>query len=153
MSKKKRKRRESVAKGPWLIHYFQRHRDDDQGRSVPARDFLEGCPVEVRAHLRAVLTAVAEAPPPRFSGGLQWRAMHEDMKGYFEARDRHGTWLYRVFCLLERNGAEVGLGGPSIVLLAGMRKPNESAFTKADYAQVRSLGAEYMSRAPRSILR
>lgn len=153
MAKKKRKRSGSVAEGPWLIHYFKRHRDDDRARTVPAREFLDGCPTEVRAHLRAVLMAVAEAPPPRFSGGLQWHAMHDEMKGYFEARDRHGTWLYRVFCVLERNGAEVGLGGPSIVLITGMRKPNESAFTRADYAAVRALGVEYGQRTPRSVLR
>lgn len=79
--------------------------------------------------------------------------MHGDMKGYFEVRDRHGRWLYRVFCVLERNGARLGLGGPSIVLITGMRKPNESSFRRADYAKVRSLGDEYRRRTPRSVLR
>lgn len=152
MAKNKRRKPGALSDTPWLIHYFQRLRQDDRSRAAPARDFLESCPSEVKAHLRAVLTAVAEAPPPRFSGGLQWHAMHDDMKGYFEARDRFGSWLYRVFCILERNGADVGLGGPSIVLITGMRKPNESTFTKRDYASVRSLGDEYRSRTPRSVL-
>lgn len=58
----------------------------------------------------------------------------------------------RVFCLLERSGAEIGLGGPSIVLITGLRKRNESAFTRADYAHVRMLGTEYGRRTPRSVL-
>jgi len=52
---------------------------------------------------------------------------------------------------LEREGATTGLGGPSIVLVTGMRKANETAFTKADYARVRALGEEYRSRTPRSV--
>ena len=34
--------------------------------------------------LMAILDAVAEAPPPQFSGGGQWEAMHGDMGGYYE---------------------------------------------------------------------
>jgi len=37
--------------------------------SVPAIEFLDGCPVKVAANLLAVLDAVAEAPPPQYSGG------------------------------------------------------------------------------------
>lgn len=107
----------------------------------PHANSSKAVPQRVKARLTAVLTAVAEAPPPRFAGGLQWHAMHDEIKGYFEARDRHRPWLYRVFCLLERNGIEVGLGGSSIVLITGLRKPNEGAFSRADYAHVRSLGA------------
>jgi hypothetical protein len=79
--------------------------------------------------------------------------MHGDMKGWFEARDRHGKWLSRLFCLLERDGAVVGLGGPSVVLITGLRKPNETAMSARDYAQVRKLGDEYRARTPRSVLR
>lgn len=145
-------KRRPLADEPWAVHYFRRHRADDSKRNAPAQEFLRDCPPEVRAHLVAVLKAVADAPPPRFAGGLQWRAMHGDMRGWFEARDRHGSWLYRVFCLLERDGAALGLGGPSVVLVAGMRKPNETAFTKADYAGIRALGDEFRARAPRSIV-
>jgi len=31
-----------------------------------------------------VLEAVTTAPPPSFSGGGKWEAMHDDMAGYFE---------------------------------------------------------------------
>ncbi|MDQ6909444.1 MAG: hypothetical protein M3Z84_01465 [Actinomycetota bacterium] len=146
-------RSEPALAEPWLVHYFRRHKQDDPARAVPAREFLGACPTEVRAHPVAVIKAVAESPPPRFGGGLQWQAMHGDMKGWFEARDRHGRWLYRVFCVLERDGAAIGLGGPSLVLITGMRKPNETAFTSRDYARVRKLGDEYRARTPRSVLR
>jgi hypothetical protein len=36
---------------------------------------------------------------------------------------------YRLFCLLERDGAKVGLGGPSLVLLAGKDKPFQTVLT------------------------
>jgi len=45
--------------------------------SVPAIDFLDGCPAKVAANLLAVLDAVAEAPPPRYSGGgSDYRGVH-----------------------------------------------------------------------------
>jgi len=31
-------------RGPWRIHFFQRHKEDDPNEPVPARDFLLGCP-------------------------------------------------------------------------------------------------------------
>jgi hypothetical protein len=34
--------------------------------------------------MAAVLTAVAAAPPHRFSGGGYWEAMHGEMTGYCE---------------------------------------------------------------------
>jgi len=82
------------------------------------------CPPKVEATFYAILNAVAEAPPPAFSGGGKWEAMHDAMAGYYEARDdgpqrNH----YRLFCLLERGGADLGLGGPSIVVITGMMKP------------------------------
>jgi hypothetical protein len=55
--------------------------------------------------------------------------MHGTMAGYYEVRvdgrDRHH---YRLFCVLERDGALVGLGGPSIVVLSGMEKPFRTTF-------------------------
>lgn len=56
--------------------------------TVPAVDFLDGCPTAVEAKFESVLSAVAEAPPPSFSGGGKWEAMHGEMTGYFEARGR-----------------------------------------------------------------
>lgn len=66
---------------PWDIVYY-RQADD----RVPVDEFLAGCPVKVRARLLAVLDDVAEAPPPQFSGGGRWEAMHGTMRGYFEVR-------------------------------------------------------------------
>jgi hypothetical protein len=54
---------------PWRIHFFRRHPDDDPGETVPALDFFEQLPSKVAAEIHAVLNAVAEAPPPSFSGG------------------------------------------------------------------------------------
>lgn len=44
---------------PWLIHFFQRHKDDDPVRPVPTIDFLDGLPDKVAAEIQAVLEAVA----------------------------------------------------------------------------------------------
>ncbi len=134
----------------WRVHFFQRHRDDDPVQSVPVREYLDACPVAAR--LVAVAKAVADAPPPAFSGGGKWEAMHDDMAGYYEVRvDGPKRRHYRLFCLLEREGAGVGLGGPSLVLIAGMDKPFRSTFSDEDYAWVRRLGDEYKRRNPRSV--
>src|SRR5689334_13699241 len=96
--------------GSWLVHFLQRHVSDDPTTSVPARDFLLECPDSVRAKLLAVVKAVAEAPPPAFSGGGKWEAMHGDMAGFFEIRvDGPQRRHYRLFCLLGRDGLGVGL--------------------------------------------
>jgi Txe/YoeB family toxin of Txe-Axe toxin-antitoxin module len=140
--------------GPWQKHFFQRHVDDDPTRAVPAREFLLACPEKVRAMMFAVVDAVAEAPPPQFSGGGKWEAMHGDMAGYYEIRvDGPGRRHYRLFCLLERDGQAVGLGGPSLVLVTGKEKPFRTVLSARDYADVRRLGTEYFSRRPRSVLR
>jgi hypothetical protein len=52
--------------------------------SVPGADFLDGCPAKVRGTVLAVLDAVAEAPPPAFSGGGKWEAMHGNMGGWYD---------------------------------------------------------------------
>jgi hypothetical protein len=79
--------------------------------------------------------------------------MHGTMAGYYEVRvDGRDRRHYRLFCLLERDGASLGLGGASIVVLAGMEKPFRTTFTERDYARVRQLGDEYRSRVPRSVL-
>jgi len=129
---------------------------------VPARSFLDDCPTEVRAELLATLQAVRDAPPPAFSGGLRWHAMHGDMSGWFEARTKQerskneartkqGQTLYRLFCLLDRDGP--GLPGASLIMVTGGAKAKESAFSDAFYATVRRLGDEYRASNPRSIVR
>ena len=70
----------------------------------------------------------------------------------FEVRvDGPNRHHYRLFCLLEREGAAVGLGGPSLVIIAGSDKPFRTVLSAADYAAVRALETEYRSRTPRSV--
>lgn len=134
----------------WRIHFLQRHRDDDPSQAVPARAFLERCPVAAR--MAAVLKAVAEAPPNAFAGGGYWEACTVRWPGTTrsDGRDRRH---YRLFCVLERDGARLGLGGPNLVVLTGMERPFRTAFTERDYAHVRKLGDEYRSHVPRSVSR
>ncbi|TMQ16844.1 MAG: hypothetical protein E6J90_23180 [Deltaproteobacteria bacterium] len=128
--------------------------DEDPAQPVPAREFLDRCPTAVAAKLVAVVKAVADAPPPAFSGRGKWEAMHGDMNGFYEVRvDGPKRHHYRLFCVLEREGAKVGLGGPSLVVIAGKDKPFRTVLAAADYAEVRDLGREYLSHIPRSIER
>jgi hypothetical protein len=51
--------------------------------------------------------------------------MHGEMSGFYEVRvDGPKRRHYRLFCILERDGAALGLGDPSVVLLAGKRSPS-----------------------------
>jgi hypothetical protein len=128
---------------------FQRHRDDDPHERWPAEEFLDACPESVRDDLIAIIDAVAESPPPQFSGGGMWEAMHGQMTGFFEARTRGpDRRLYRLCCLLEREGP--GLDGPSIILIDGLSKPVGTAAADAEYARVKMLGNEYRRRVPRN---
>lgn len=128
----------------WLLHFFQRHKADDPGRSVPARAFLDSCPEQVAAEMQAVLDAVAAAPPPSFSGGGKWEAMHDDMAGIYEVRVGFGGTNYRLFCTLDRNADD--LGGPSIILLGGLKKPRRQPAAPKDYRAVRGLADEFKLR-------
>ena len=59
------------------------------------------------AKLIAVVKAVADAPPPAFSGGGKWEAMHGSMRGYHEIRvTGPGRRHYRLFCILDNGSAE-----------------------------------------------
>jgi hypothetical protein len=114
------------------VVYFKRHHADDSSEAVPGQEFLAGCPTKVRATMRAVLVAVAAAPPKRYSGGGYWEAMKVDMTGWFEVRvDGPKRHHYRLFCRLD--------------------KPCRTELSDSDYAGVRQLGDEYLSRNPRSI--
>ena len=135
---------------PHEIVYFQRHRDDDPGRTEPGREALNSYPTKVRATMRAALAAVAAAPPKRFAGGGYWEAMKGDMTGWFELRvDGPGRHHYRLFCLLDYYAE--GLEKPLLVVIDGRDKPFRATLSDTDYAAVRSLGAEYRSRNPRSL--
>jgi hypothetical protein len=135
----------------WSVSVFQRHRDDDPRERCPAEEFLNACPDSVATDLIAIIDAVAASPPPQFTGGGMWEVMHGQMRGFYEARTRGpDRRLYRLFCILERDAP--GLDGPSIVVIGGLSKPNNTAFTDADYAGIRRLGDEYCRRSPRSVL-
>jgi hypothetical protein len=130
---------------PWRIHFFQRHRADDPARAVPTITFLDSLPVRARAEVIAVLDAVAEAPPPSFSGGGKWEAMHGDMAGFYEIRVRGADRRnHRLFCVLEREAPD--LGGPSIVCIDGLSKPLREAARPRDYRRVVALRDEFRSR-------
>lgn len=132
------------------IVYFKRHRDDDPAQTVPARAFLASCPAKVRATMRAVLVAVAAAPPHRFAGGGYWESMKGDMAGWFEVRvDGPKRHHYRLFCRIDLDAHNAGR--PRLVVVTGLDKPFRTELSDADYAGVRALGAEYLSRNPRSI--
>lgn len=135
----------------WDVLYYKA-----SSKGVPAIDFLEGCPTKVAANLLAVLDAVAEAPPPQYSGGGKWEAMHGAMGGYFEVRaSGPGREQFRLFCLLENTEPSElgrrGLAGPAIVVLTGLRKPWRTTFSERDYRAVRALGDDYRSNVPRRI--
>ncbi len=133
------------------VVYFRRHRDDDPAQSIPGRAFLSNvCPTKVRATMRAVLVAVAAAPPKRYAGGGYWEAMKGDMAGWFEVRvDGPKRHHYRLFCRLDYEAKK--REKPLLVVVTGLDKPFQTELTKADYARVRALGDEYFSRNPRSI--
>jgi hypothetical protein len=124
--------------------------------SVPAIEFLDGCPVKVAANLLAVLDAVAEAPPPQYSGGGKWEAMHGSMGGYYEVRATGPQReQFRLFCVLENADAEElarrGLARPAIAVITGLRKAWRTTFEERDYGGVRALGEQYLSDCPRRI--
>lgn len=137
----------------WGIVYFR----NEAGR-VPAIEFLDACPTKVAAKIAAVLEAVRAAPPPAFSGGGMWEAMHGNMGGYYEIRvtGPPNRSHHRLFCILD-NGtpeelAQRGFAEPQIAVINGLVKPNATLFTDAVYEkQVRRLGDAYLAGLPRSI--
>ena len=106
--------------------------------------FLDDIPPKVAAEIHAVLDAVAAAPPPSFSGGGKWEAMHDDMAGYFEVRVQGGGMNHRLFCVLERDADD--LGGSSIVCIDGVSKRPRTAAHPRDYKRVKRYGAEFQKR-------
>jgi hypothetical protein len=128
----------------WLIHFFQRHPEEDPKRAVPTLEFFDHCPPQVVAEMQAVLEAVAAAPPPSFSGGGKWEAMHGDMAGMYEVRVAFGPCNYRLFCLLDRSAND--LGGPSVIVLGGLTKPRRSPAKERDYRPIRRWAREFADR-------
>jgi hypothetical protein len=131
------------------VVYFKHHVEDDPSEKVPAREFLDRCPVKVRSLMRAVLVEVARSKKGQFAGGGYWEPMHDDMAGYYEVRvDGPKRRHYRLFCLID---SEAQGCGSLLVVITGMSKPFLTTFTKWQYEAVRRLGTEYKSRNPRSI--
>ncbi len=122
------------------------------GRRVPRRLSDH----KVSAQLGAVLDDVAEAPPPRYSGGGRWEAMHGAMAGYYEVRAQGpGREQFRLFSILE-NGTpdelgQRGLARPAIAVITGLRKPWMTVFSERDYEAVRRLGDDHRAQLPRRI--
>jgi hypothetical protein len=133
------------------IVYFRRHPEDDPSQCAPGKEALDGFPTKVRATMRAVLVAVAAAPPKRFSGGGYWEAMHGEMTGWFEVRlDGPQRTHHRLFCLLDYGADDHEK--PLLVVVDGRSKPFRTTLSASDYRDVRSLGDEYRSRRPRSVI-
>jgi len=134
---------------PWRIHFFQRHPSDDAECAVPAIEFFEELSDTVVAQIKAVLDAVAEAPPPSFSGGGKWEAMKGDMAGFFEVRvsgnDKAGKRMnHRLFCVLVRD--DQALGGSAIVCIGGLSKELREAAHPRDYERIRQFRDEFLTR-------
>jgi hypothetical protein len=118
---------------------------------MPGRDYLRSCPLRIAARLRAVVVAVAEAPPTRFAGGGLWEAMHGEMAGWFEVRvdGAPNRTHYRLFCLIDTQA--VGAGRPYLVVVDGRTKPFRTTLADREYAAVRRLGEHYRATQPRPI--
>jgi hypothetical protein len=135
----------------WGIVYFK-----TKDGKVPAEDFLDTCPTKIEARFHAVLEAVRDAPPPQFSGGGYWEAMHGDMGGFYEIRlTGPGRRQYRLFCLLDNADTKElrkrGFEAPQIAVITGMVKDSGKKFSDGDYAKVRKLERQYSKEFPRSI--
>lgn len=138
--------RDSPDKQTWRIHFFRRPTRDGE-ECVPARDFLGSVPAKIAAEMQAVLVAVAEAPPPAFSGGGKWEAMHGTMAGLYEVRVQGAGQNHRLFCLLDR---AADIAGPSVVCIDGFSKPPRQAARDRDYRRVRQYADEF--REHRTVL-
>lgn len=136
----------------WGVVYYR----TEDGK-VPAEEFLDGLPAKVAARFDAVLDTVRAAPPPQFSGGGFWEAMHGSMNGYYEVRlTGPGRVQHRLFCMLDnadnKGMRERGFNAPQIAVITGMSKKSGEKFTDAEYKRrVRALGDDYLSSLPRRV--
>ena len=110
----------------WLV--------DPAARVRPAKRFLDDLDDAPAAEILAVLKAVRDGPPPAFRGGGKWEAMHDDMAGFYEVRVRHGQWLHRLFCILDRSTDE-----PTLLAVSGGTKPNRRPMPQAVYDEAKRL--------------
>lgn len=135
MSSKKRTAPAPAWKGPWDIAFYKRPSGE-----APALSWLRSFPEVVEKRLVAIIIAVAQRPPPSFpSSSNEWKAMHTEMGGFFEARDQHDKTDYRVFCILDRNNH----ARPTVVVVSGGEKPDETEMKPWVYREARALRDEY----------
>lgn len=104
----------------------------------PFAMWLSTIPAGMKGRFLAVIDSLAKAPPHRSSGDGAREAMHGEMAGWHEVRQRGGRMLYRAFCLLESTTTP---DRPSLVVVAGMTKPTGTTFGPRDYAAVRARGS------------
>jgi|SRR4051812_46449463 hypothetical protein len=136
----------------WGIVYYK-----DAKERVPADDFLSECPTKIEATILAVLEIVRDAPPPQFSGGGKWEAMHGSMGGYYEIRVTGPSRAqYRLFCILDNGTPEQlaarGFDAPQIAVITGVVKPTRTVLSDREYKKyVRDLGDRYLATLPRPI--
>ncbi len=116
---------------------------------MPGREYIEGLPLKAKVKAKAVLVAVAAAPPKRFAGGGYWEAMHGEMTGWFEVRCDSRPSHHRVFCRLDYEA--IGRDKPLLVVIGGLTKAYGTTLSAADYQAIRELGAEYAAINPRSV--
>lgn len=71
------------------------------------------------------------------------------MTGWFEVRVDGPKRHHRLYCRLDYEAQR--RPKPLLVVITGLDKPFRTELSRADYAGVRRLGEEYLSRNPRSI--
>ncbi|MGH8959979.1 MAG: hypothetical protein ACRDWT_02030 [Jatrophihabitantaceae bacterium] len=133
MAKKKQAGHDAVAPkpdDPYEIAYFRRHRDDDATQVAPGQQFLASVPSAIAARIRAVVIAVAKAPPHKVAGA---------------GNRTH----YRLFCLLDTKAQGQG---PLLVIIDGASKPFRTELPQKVYDRVSALRDEYLKRSKRSLV-
>lgn len=152
MAKKKKPQRDP-ADEPWDVAFYKRREPGDDFDSAPGQDWLDTFPDEVAVDLIGIVREVAARPPQRFSTGTpMWQVMHDDMAGLCEARKKRGKTLYRLFCLLDRDGPEHGLKKPTVVVISGGEKPQETEMPDWVYQDARSFRDNYRSSSRRPVV-
>lgn len=66
------------------------------------------------------------------------------MRGIYEVRVGFRPTNYRLFCVLDRNADD--LGGPSVIVLGGLKKPRRQPAAPKDYRSVRGWADEFTRR-------
>ena len=140
-------------KSPWAVVYHQ-----TRDSSAPALNFLDDCPGKLDAEFAAVLDAVAAAPPPQFSGGGKWEAMHGSLGGWHEIRLTGPSGeQFRLPCLLDNaDDDELRKRGPTKPAIAGNHGHAQAVADQVlggRLRRVRRLGDEHRANHPRRIAR